>query len=277
MTSALAVRDDQQEWSAPQLAALGSMGINKSVPTADLMLFLSYAQRTGLDPFSKQIYLVPRRDGDGTRWTIMAGIDGLRIVAQRTGEYEGRTGPEWFDGTRWLDVWTQDRPPLAARVGVRRRGFVEPLRAVVMWKEYGGTKANWRTMPAHMLAKVAETHALRAAFPHDLSGLYTQDEMDQSERQGHLPSAADVPLPPPPLSVEELVLSVTMARTEGELRQCWQQASAAKALQSDVDSPWSEGQVLTLAELISEARERILNPPAEPVDGVVDGELVESA
>ena len=274
MTSALAVRDDQQEFNPAQLAALHQLGVEKAT-TGDLALFLSYAQRTGLDPFAHQIYMIGRWDSRNrtTKWTIQTGIDGFRIIAQRSGEYEGQTSPEWFDGARWVDVWVEKTPPLAARVGVYRRGFREPLRAVAMWSEYGVADGPmWKRMPALMLAKCAEALALRKAFPNDLSGIYTAEEMAQAERSG---PAAPVVAPPPVLSVEELLLSVTMARTEGELRQCWQQASAAKALRSDVDSPWNEGQVLTLAQLINEARERILNPSAADVDDADISEVSE--
>jgi hypothetical protein len=64
----------------------------------DLQVFLHYAQRAGLDPFARQFYMIGRNDRQpgGKKWTIQASIDGLRIVAQRSGEYAGQVGPEWW-------------------------------------------------------------------------------------------------------------------------------------------------------------------------------------
>jgi phage recombination protein Bet len=167
---------------------------------SELQVVVAYAQRVGLDPIAKQIYAIPRKSrrkitgADGReqwvnerRLTIQTSIDGLRLVAQRTGDYAGRRGPQWCgeDG-KWQDVWLKNEPPAAARVGVLRHGFVEPLYAVAHWKEYvpaGGNDQMWQKMPAGQLAKCAEALALRGAFPAELSGLYTDDEMAQANRR----------------------------------------------------------------------------------------------
>ena len=88
--SALAVNGEQNFWDDQQLAALKQIGL-ANAPKAELAVFLHYSQRTGLDPFARQIYMIER----GGRYTIQASIDGLRIVAQRSGEYAGQVGPYW--------------------------------------------------------------------------------------------------------------------------------------------------------------------------------------
>lgn len=182
MSNELVVRSDQSMWNEKQVAALRSIGL-EGASNAEMAVFLNYCQRTGLDPFARQIYMINR----GGRWTIQASIDGLRIVAQRSGEYAGQTTPMWCgpDG-EWTDVWLDAAPPVAARVGVYRQGFVEPLVAVARFDSYcpmknGQPMGLWKQMPDVMLSKVAEALALRKAFPNDLSGIYTSDEMDQSD------------------------------------------------------------------------------------------------
>lgn len=181
--------DEQREIIRQQIAP--------DATDTELAFVLAYARRVGLDPIARQMYAIPRLvnrkiiDGAGNeRWmkerrlTIQTSIDGLRLVAQRTGDYAGRRGPEWCgpDG-RWLDVWLNESPPAASRVGVLRHGFVEPLYAVAHWREYvpgQGQDQMWKKMPAGQLGKCAEALALRSAFPAELSGLYTDDEMAQA-------------------------------------------------------------------------------------------------
>lgn len=175
--SALAVTSEQGWWNEKQEAALKQIGL-ANAPKAELAVFLHFAQRTGLDPFARQIYMIER----GGRYNIQASIDGLRIVAQRSGEYAGQVGPYWcgIDG-EWTDVWLENTPPVAAKVGVLRKGFNEPLWGVAKFDSYNANSPIWKKMPDTMIAKCAEALALRKAFPNDLSGIYTTEEMEQAE------------------------------------------------------------------------------------------------
>ncbi len=161
----------------------------------ELKIFVHQCARTGLDPFARQIYTTIKnveKDGKWTKkMTIGTTIDGFRLIAERTGKYAGQVGPYWCgkDG-KWVDVWTQPGHPVAAKVGVLRHDFKEVLWAVARYEAYvqnnssGKPLATWSKMADHMIAKCAEALALRRAFPQELSGLFTDEEMREPIQTG---------------------------------------------------------------------------------------------
>lgn len=210
----LALRGDQVEWTDVQKAALAHLGIEEA-PEADQQVFLHVAQRTRLDPFARQLYMIPRQEGSGqnrrTKWTIQTGIDGFRLIAERHPQYRGQVGPQWCgtDG-EWRDVWLDpQKAPAAARVGIRRGDREDVVWGTAMFREYaqtttydGQTKLTkmWREKGAHMIAKCAEALALRRAFPAELGGLHTDDEMSSADNAGRAEPARR----PAAVTVDEL-------------------------------------------------------------------------
>jgi phage recombination protein Bet len=162
----------------------------------ELSMFVQTAERLHLDPFARQVFAVKRWDGRARRevMAIQVSIDGFRLVAERTGKYAGQLGPFWSsDGKEWLEVWLGKEPPAAAKVGVLRHDFKEPVWSVATWEQYkqttkeGGVTSMWAKMGPLMLAKCAESLALRRAFPNELSGVYSQEEMAQAAEAEYTP------------------------------------------------------------------------------------------
>lgn len=157
--------------------------VAKGATLPELQLFLYTANKVGLDPLARQIHFVKRRtkQKDGTYTevgTIQTGIDGLRAIAERSKTYAGSDDVVYDDEKA-------TRPNKATVTVYRVIGGVRvPFTATARWKEfYPGEHLGfmWNKMPFHMLGKVAEALALRKAFPQDLSGLYTEEEMQKAD------------------------------------------------------------------------------------------------
>lgn len=282
---ALAIRPDQTNWTEEQGAVLRQSGISDDVTAAELSGFLHLCQRTGLDPFSRQIYLIGRKDKRAGRvvYAPQTGIDGYRVVARRATAASGGTyGYEdtmWCDGSgRWRDVWLADAPPAAAKVTVLRDG--QRYSAVALYREYVQTGweskpiGMWGKMPASQLAKCAEALALRKAFPHDLGGVYTAEEMAQTDNSDQTPQLQAVrPGETDPWAggqqaapVRDFVTEAREAADADAVRAIWQEA---KAVGLDDER---------LGQIAAVGKSLAAGPPPpkpEPADGVVDAEVVE--
>jgi phage recombination protein Bet len=316
---ALAISPEQTDWTEEQALVLRQSGIDNDVTKAELVGFLHLCQRTGLDPFSRQIYLIGRWDKKQQRkvFTPQTGIDGYRVVANRAIAKGGGTiGYEdtlWCgkDG-RWRDVWISDEPPAAAKVTVLRDGQRFP--AVAGYREYvqtgrdGSPVGLWAKMPAGQLAKCASALALRMAFPHDLAGVYTAEEMAQADNpapERHLrkvqpgeddpweTSRAAAPgawagtatpgtagADPNSVAVkgrsqpaQDLAYSATQATDQASVKDLYRQANAAGLLTETVKV---DRELLELGAYLI-ARGKQLAEPAEEPGEVIEGEIVETA
>jgi phage recombination protein Bet len=189
--------------------------VTKNFTDIEFATAIAMSKRKNLDLLTGQMFAIKRKSWNKEleKWeetiTFQTSIDGYRIIADRTGLYEGQTMPEWCgeDGI-WRDVWTAKVPPVAARVGVLRRGFKEPVYAIALFSEYvqikdeyntSGEKTGkksptkfWKEKPASMLLKCAESLALRKAFTENLQGLYTNEEMEQADNSKPLNAESEI-------------------------------------------------------------------------------------
>jgi phage recombination protein Bet len=180
-----------QDFTAEQIQLLKDT-VCKGATNAELALFKQVCISKRLDPFAKQIHAVKRWDSTTNReiMSFQTGIDGYRLIAERSGKYAGQDPPMWCgpDGI-WKDIWLDKNPPFAARAVVHRHGFTAPMVRVARWSAYVQTKKDgnpnqmWAKMGPEQLFKCAEAVTLRAAFPEELAGLHTREEMGQAENE----------------------------------------------------------------------------------------------
>lgn len=198
----LPTSSDRSEWTPEEAARVEAAGLvfmfpdyherrgeRVLAPRPVIEKFFHLAETTGLNPLARQIYCIPRLSKGSIEWTVQTGIDGFRVVAERSRQYAGRTPFEWLTAAgEWVEVFVRELHgdhPLAARVGINRHDWPEPVFAVATWEEYvqttskGDVTAMWKTRGPGQLAKCAEALGLRTAFPQDLSGIYTEDELQR--------------------------------------------------------------------------------------------------
>ena len=167
--------------------------VAKGATQDEFELFLHACKRTGLDPLMKQIHAIKRWSAAEGRETmaIQTGIDGYRLVADRTGKYAGSDDAVFEE---------KDGKPVKATVTVwkmvegQRMAFTASARfdEYAQKKKDGTLTSFWLKMSYGQLAKCAESLALRKAFPAELSGVYTHEEMMQADTEP-VKSAVQIP------------------------------------------------------------------------------------
>lgn len=159
---------------------------------AELAMFLELAKATGLNPYKKEIWFIKtkgytKKDGKVVepKVQIMTGLNGFLAIAN--------SHPQ-FDGMECDVDYGTDGLPRSATAKVWRKDRRFPSLTTALWSEYYkpnpyGNKGIWEQMPSIMLAKCAKSLALREAFPQELNGLYTQEEMpaDFAKIEGEQP------------------------------------------------------------------------------------------
>lgn len=109
---------------------------------------------------SRQIYAISyyEKKSGRQRIQVLLSIDGYRIIAQRTGEFEGVETFWCGEDGIWKDVWLEKKNPRASKVIVYKKGANKGISAVALFEEYANMDSPiWKKMPALMIAKCAES------------------------------------------------------------------------------------------------------------------------
>lgn len=161
------------------------------------LMVWDYCKARKLDPMKKPCHIVPmevevkelRPDGSINKYkvwrdVVMPGIYEYRTTAMRTGLYLGHKTPEYGD---WFEYKGVRAPEYCTFVVLRwnekaQRVTEFPVTIffdeIVALKNNGEINARWRRSPHQMLTKCAEAAALREAFPDELGGEHTSEEME---------------------------------------------------------------------------------------------------
>lgn len=160
-----------------------------------VLMVWDYCVARKLDPLKKPCHIVPMQVKDAKtgdyiwRDVVMAGIYEYRTTATRTGLYLGHSIPEYgpITACRGVDA------PEYCRITVYRWNTEAKMRAEypveVRFSEVVATKRDkktnelvanerWAKAPQQMLTKCTEAAALREAFPDELGGTHTVEEME---------------------------------------------------------------------------------------------------
>lgn len=172
--------DSPTEWTEEQKKIIRDQ-FAPGANNAEFAALMETARVRGLDPFQKEIFFVKRYDSQRRCevWATQVSIDGLRVIAERSGQYDGSDEPEWTEDANGRVI--------KCVVRVHRKDHTRPAVGVAFFSEYvqttkeGAPTRFWKQMPHVMIAKCAEALAIRKGFPRQTAGLYTREEMGQAD------------------------------------------------------------------------------------------------
>jgi len=239
----------------------------------EALVLIGIAEMRGLNPLTQECYFVKRWDKTkcGWVWAVQVSIDAMRIKAEETGLYAGQDEPEY-------EYEPGSKVPSLARVRVYRKDWERPCVGVARYSEYvqktkeGFPTKFWADMPHNQLAKVAESLALRKAFPRRLAKLYTADEMAQADNGAHDEMRGEVVQhprtksePPPSLGpVDSFDAQLRAASTLAELKTVEQHIGRlAKAGKLGLE------RLAVLKDITKARRAELQHPPPQPTETIL--------
>ena len=191
-TATLTPSAPQWELTEDKIETLARAGIiPKGTPAAQVEVFANICRTHQLDPFAKEIYLV----GYGGKYSPIVGINGYRAKAESSGVHAGTDAAKYDmkpDGS-YLTAQAlikAGKKPTTATVTVWKvmGGIRVPFTHEAVFSEFAGS-GKWNQMPFQMIAKVAEAHAIRKAFPRMVTGLHIAEEVDAIKSEANVPTS----------------------------------------------------------------------------------------
>ena len=202
-----------------------------------VLLVVDYCRARKLDPLKKPCHIVPMEVKDARtgayvwRDVVLPGIYEHRITAQRTGEYVGHDAPTWgppfeyksVKAFEWceLTVYRYHAKAPTGRIPFSVRVY---FREVVALSKDGKLNARWTRAPLQMLLKCTEAAALREAFPDELGGEHTAEELADTTAPDHDTATIDAtPVISKPDGFDDWLLDLHAVADEGleKLRAMW--------------------------------------------------------
>ena len=152
----------------------------------EVLYFIELCKAQKLNPFVRDAYLVKygnqpaqiivgkdvflKKAGENPNFNgLKAGI----VVVDKNGDVKEREGSLKVPGDELIGGWCE--------VYLKNREY--PTKCLVSLDEYiqkkkdGTVNSMWSSKPCTMIRKVAQSQALREAFPNELRGLYEKEEM----------------------------------------------------------------------------------------------------
>lgn len=183
-------------WTPARLKILKSM-VPAEAELDNIYEFLYRCRQYNLDPIDKEQIILQSRKNNRTgevTFQHMVGIAGRRILAERTGKYAPGSATEYTVKTdetgretlvsakAYVKIWHKESNSWHE---VAEEAFYDEYVQTMYDQSSGRRKAMglWGEKPKTMLSKVAETRALRRAFPDIFSGVYDEAEFDKMESE----------------------------------------------------------------------------------------------
>ena len=160
------------DFAAPKMIETLKATVAQGLNDPEFAVFAEHCKATGLNPFKKEVWAIKA----GGRLQIMTGINGYWQIANRHPQFDGaETGMitkagEWVKsvpGNDFIGAWCR----------VHRKDRKVAMEGEALLSDYQKSTPIWTQTPRIMIKKVAESIALRKAFPQELNGLYTEEEM----------------------------------------------------------------------------------------------------